>query len=56
MTADKLQAALNAHLRPQLISILSCEIVPDDFSARFSAKKRHYLYRIINRRAPLALR
>lgn len=56
MTADKLQAALNAHLRPQLISILSCEIVPDDFSARFSAKKRHYLYRIVNRRAPLALR
>jgi tRNA pseudouridine38-40 synthase len=55
MTADKLQAALNAHLRPELVSILSCEVVPDDFSARFSATKRHYLYRILNRRAPLAL-
>ena len=30
-------------------------IVPDDFEARFSAKKRHYLYRIANRRANLAL-
>ncbi len=55
MTADKVQAALNAHLRPPAISILSAEIAPDDFSARFSAKKRHYLYRIINRRAPLSL-
>ncbi|MCH8862886.1 MAG: tRNA pseudouridine(38-40) synthase TruA [Proteobacteria bacterium] len=55
ITADKLQAALNAHLRPQPISILSVELVPDDFSARFSATKRHYLYRILNRRAPPAL-
>ena len=31
------------------------EIVPDTFEARFSAKKRHYLYRISNRRANLAL-
>jgi tRNA pseudouridine38-40 synthase len=29
--------------------------VPEDFDARFSAKKRHYLYRIISRKAPLAL-
>ncbi len=55
ITADKLQAALNAHLRPLPISILSAELVPDDFSARFSATKRHYLYRILNRRAPPAL-
>jgi tRNA pseudouridine38-40 synthase len=31
------------------------EIVPDDFDARFSARRRHYLYRISNRRANLAL-
>jgi len=37
------------------IAILSAEQVTDDFHARFSAKKRHYLYRIINRRARLAL-
>jgi tRNA pseudouridine38-40 synthase len=29
--------------------------VADDFDARFSAIKRHYLYRIVNRRADLAL-
>jgi len=46
---------LNAHLRPHPIGVLSAEIVPDTFEARFSAKKRHYLYRIANRRANLAL-
>src|SRR5438128_5646253 len=46
---------LNAHLRPHPIGVLSAEIVPDTFDARFSAKKRHYLYRIANRRADLAL-
>ena len=46
---------LNAHLRPHPIGVLSAEIVPETFEARFSAKKRHYLYRIINRRANLAL-
>src|SRR6201991_2143802 len=45
---------LNAHLRPHPIGVLSAEIVPDTFEARFSAKKRHYLYRIANRRANLA--
>jgi tRNA pseudouridine38-40 synthase len=35
--------------------VLSAEQVADDFEARFSAIKRHYLYRIINRRADLAL-
>ena len=33
----------------------SADIVPDDFEARFSAIKRHYRYRITNRRANLAL-
>ncbi len=30
------------------INIRSCEIVPDDFHARFSAKGKIYLYRILN--------
>lgn len=47
--------ALNAHLRPWPVAILAAEIVPDDFNARFSAVKRHYLYRIFNRRPDLAL-
>jgi len=51
----RLRDGLNAHLRPLPIGVLSAEIVPDNFEARFSAKKRHYLYRIANRRANLAL-
>lgn len=47
--------ALNAQLRPDPISVLSCESVNEDFDARFSATARNYLYRIIDRRAPLAL-
>jgi tRNA pseudouridine38-40 synthase len=53
--AETVRDAVNAHLRPEPISILSVEAVPDDFDARFSARKRHYLYRIADRRAPLAL-
>jgi tRNA pseudouridine38-40 synthase len=52
---DTVRDALNAHLRPHPIAVLAAERVADDFDARFSATKRHYLYRIINRRADLAL-
>ena len=51
----RLRDGLNAHLRPHPIGVLSAEIVADDFEARFSAKKRHYRYRITNHRANLAL-
>jgi tRNA pseudouridine38-40 synthase len=52
---DRLRDALNAHLRPAPIAVLDAEIVADDFKARFSARKRHYRYRIVNHRANLAL-
>jgi tRNA pseudouridine38-40 synthase len=52
---DVLRDALNAHLRPNPIAILAAEGVEECFDARFSARQRHYLYRIVNRRAPLAL-
>ncbi len=52
---DKIRDALNAQLRPDPISVLSCERAAEDFDARLSATARHYLYRIIDRRAPLAL-
>lgn len=52
---DKVRDALNAQLRPDPISVLACELVPEGFEARFSANARHYLYRIVNRRSPLAL-
>jgi tRNA pseudouridine38-40 synthase len=53
--ADRVRDALNAYLRPDPVGVLSAERVADDFEARFSAIKRHYVYRIINRRADLAL-
>jgi tRNA pseudouridine38-40 synthase len=51
----RLRDGLNAHLRPHPIGVRSAEIVPDTFEARFCAIKRHYLYRITNTRANLAL-
>jgi len=53
--ADQVRDGLNAHLRPHPIGVLAAEIVDQSFEARFSALKRHYRYRIINRRADLAL-
>jgi tRNA pseudouridine38-40 synthase len=52
---DTVRDAVNAHLRPHPVSVLAAETVPADFDARFSATRRHYLYRIVNRRADLAL-
>ncbi len=53
--ADKVRDALNAQLRPHPVAVLAAERVGDEFDARFSATRRHYLYRIVNRRADLAL-
>jgi len=52
---DTVRDALNAHLRPHPIAILAAERTADDFNARSSAIRRHYLYRIVNRRADLTL-
>ena len=54
-SCDRVRDALNAQLRPHPISILSAEIVDDEFHARFSAKERAYVYRITNRRTPLTV-
>ena len=52
-----LMNAVNAYLaqESERVAILEAEAVPDTFDARFSATKRHYLYRIINRLAPTAI-
>ena len=50
---DTVRDAMNAHLRPHPVAVITAEQVADTFDARFSAVKRHYLYRIINRRADL---
>ncbi|MEI8393910.1 MAG: tRNA pseudouridine(38-40) synthase TruA [Rhodospirillaceae bacterium] len=54
-SAETVRGALNYHVRPWPVSVLAAETVPDSFHARFSATGRRYLYRIVNRRAPLAL-
>jgi tRNA pseudouridine38-40 synthase len=52
---DRVRDALNARLRPHPVAVLAVDKVADAFHARFSAKRRQYLYRIVNRRADLAL-
>ncbi len=52
---DTVRDALTAQLRPHPVAVLAAERVPETFDARFSARARHYVYRIINRRADLAL-
>ncbi|MEA3036687.1 MAG: tRNA pseudouridine38-40 synthase [Sphingomonadales bacterium] len=55
ITPFRLAEGLNARLRPLPIAVLKAEAVADDWHARFSCTGRRYLYRIVNRRAPLAL-
>jgi tRNA pseudouridine38-40 synthase len=54
---QKVRDAVNAHLQmaKETVALLDVSLAPDDFDARFSATGRHYLYRIVNRRAPLTL-
>ena len=52
---DVIRDGLNQHLRPHPIAVQNAEIVEDNFHARFSAKKRWYEYKIINRRPPLTI-
>jgi len=54
---DTVRDAVNAHLQQagERVAVLAASVVPDDFDARFSARARHYVYRIANRRAPPAL-
>jgi tRNA pseudouridine38-40 synthase len=47
--------ALNAHLVPEPIAILAASVAPEGWHARFSARERRYLYRILNRKGPAAL-
>jgi tRNA pseudouridine38-40 synthase len=48
----RVRDALNFHLRPHAIAVLSSAEVDQTFDARFSATKRYYEYRILTRRAP----
>jgi tRNA pseudouridine38-40 synthase len=52
---ETIRDALNFHLRPHPVAVLSCVRVDDTFDARFSATRRSYLYRVLCRRSPPAL-
>lgn len=49
----RLMEAVNARARPHPVAVLACEVAPEGWHARFSCVKRHYRYRIVNRRQPL---
>ena len=53
ISADRVMGALNHHLKPAAIAVKDVSEVSDAFHARFGARQRHYIYRIVNRRAPL---
>jgi tRNA pseudouridine38-40 synthase len=54
-TPFRLAEALNYHMKPNPVAIVDCVQVDDTFHARFSAQERRYLFRILVRRAPVAL-
>ncbi len=55
LAPDAVMAGINFHLKPQPVAIINATHAPADFDARFSALARHYEYRLVSRRAPLAL-
>ncbi|HLI11987.1 MAG TPA: tRNA pseudouridine(38-40) synthase TruA [Alphaproteobacteria bacterium] len=52
---ETVRDALNFHMKPHAVAVLRAEAVDVRFHARFSARERAYLYRIVNRRAPLTI-
>ena len=52
---DRLRVAINANVRPYPVAAVEVAEVPETFEARFSAIRRRYIYRILNRRAPPTL-
>ena len=54
-SSERLRDALNHFVRPAAIAVLEAHVAAADFHARFSATKRHYLYRILVRRPPPVL-
>jgi tRNA pseudouridine38-40 synthase len=53
--AETVRNALNAHLVEERVVVLEASVAAADWHARFSAKERRYLYRILNRLGPPAL-
>jgi tRNA pseudouridine38-40 synthase len=53
--ANAVMMAVNHYLKPQPIALVKVEKVTEEFHARFSSKARSYMYRLVNRRTPMAL-
>lgn len=53
--AETVMRALNFYMTAQPVAVVACDIVPDDFNARFDCTARHYRYVVVNRRAPVVL-
>lgn len=49
--ANTVMRAVNFYLVGRPVAILSCDVVPDDFNARFDCVARHYKYIVLNRSA-----
>lgn len=47
ISTEKLRAAINANVGRD-VRVLEVETVPDDFHARYSAREKTYVYRIVN--------
>lgn len=47
--------AMNHFLRPSRIAVVQSELVNNEFHARFSAKARHYIYKINNRPSEIVI-
>lgn len=50
-SSETVMRALNFYLVNKPVSVLSCDIVSDDFNARFNCVARHYKYIVLNRGA-----
>lgn len=49
ISVEKLRSAVNGNLRAD-VRVLSVEVVPDEFHARYSARSKTYTYRIVRDR------
>ena len=52
---DTVMRAMNFYLKSAPVVVLACELVNDDFHARFSCTRRSYRYVILNRPSPTIL-
>ncbi len=52
---DRVREALNFHMKPHPVAVLAAAGAPEGWNPRFSATRRHYEFRILNRRARPAL-